>query len=325
MVIEHSPRVPVVMVTAGGYGPEAWRYTARTLVWLLSGRDEPVHGLAERSLQRFRRIKESLSPTELFGDPFQITEADLLGDLEEGLGEHRVLDHYTPYGIELAFERYGLLAHLEKEGYPDVEVECSRATGFGDRVRVYTADEEHLVLMELVVKVERDIEPYRLLDIEWLLLQNPRAQPTPERPLLPGQDHPGLGCLELVVGMLVMACERLELDGLLFAPSHYHVAAQASGMLRFLEPADQAFFVALGEVTKPLPLHEATKLVADGRICDAETGEPVAWRAKRMFFPVSARMKEAFASPEYEEAVREATRNVRLVRRDVSALAGVDG
>ncbi len=316
LVLEHRPRVPTVMVTAGGYGEEAWRYTARTLVWLMSGRDEPVEGSVERSLARFRRIKENISPTQLAGDPFQLTEADLMGDLEEGMGEHRVLDYYTPYGIELAFERYGLLEHLRERGYDHVEIECARATASGDRVRVLSGGDERLLLIELVVKIVRDVERFKLLDIEWLLLQDPRRAPSPSRPLLPGQEHPGLGCLALVVGMLVMACERLGLDGLLFTPSHYHVAAQARGLLRFLDPEDEAFFVALGEVTKPLPLDRATQLVADGGIVDEATNEPVRWRPARMYFAVSEAMKTAMAAPAFERTVREKVARLRFRRAD---------
>src|SRR5690606_15371 len=106
------------------------------------------------------------------------------------------------------------------------------------------------------------------------------------------------------------------MDGLLFAPSHYHVAAQARGLLRFLDPEDEAFFVALGEVTKPLPLHEATRLVADGRIIDDTTQEPLEWPAKRMFLPVSERMKKAYEGRDYERSVKAAVahQHLRLAR-----------
>lgn len=318
LVIEQRPRVPTVMVLAGGYGEEAWRHTARTLVWLVSGKDAPVLGSVERSLARFRRIKESISPAQLTGDPFELTEADLMGDLEEGMGEHRILGFYTPYGIEVALERYGLLEHLRTRGYDQVAIECARATDFGDRIRVSSGDAERFLLIELVVKIVRDVADLALLDIEWLLLQDPRREPTKERPLLPGQEHPGLGCLALIVGMLMMACERLGLDGLLFTPSHYHVAAQARGLLRFLAPEDEAFFVALGEVTRPLPLHRATQLVADGAIVDDATNEPLTWRPARMCYAVSDTMKRALADPAYERTVRERVAELHFRRADAT-------
>ena len=40
--------------------------------------------------------------------------------------------------------------------------------------------------------------------------------------------------------MLQVACERLHLDGLVFVPSQYHVAAYSSGYLTFLDPDARA-------------------------------------------------------------------------------------
>ena len=51
--------------------------------------------------------------------------------------------------------------------------------------------------------------------------------------------------MRIVVGMLVMAAERLGYDGITLVPSHFHVAAQARRLFRFLDPADEAMFLAL--------------------------------------------------------------------------------
>ena len=67
-----------------------------------------------------------------------------------------------------------------------------------------------------------------LLRIEWLLMQNPRARFTAQRPRLPGQKHPGLGLLADVIALLIVACDRLQLGGLLFVPAHYHTAPAVS-------------------------------------------------------------------------------------------------
>ena len=73
-------------------------------------------------------------------------------------------------------------------------------------------------------------------------MQNPHAQFGPGRPRLPGQEHPGLGMLYDVVAMLAVACERLHLDGLVFVPSEYHIAAYAKNRLAFFDPATRASF-----------------------------------------------------------------------------------
>ncbi len=166
--------------------------------------------------------------------------------------------------------------------------------------------------MELVVRVSSDVDPYRCLSIEWLLLQNPRLQPHADRPLLPGQQHPGLGILAELVMTLVMMCEQLELDGLLFSPAHYHVAAQAHGLLNFLDPVDEARYAAINAAVTQMDLARATGLIHAGGLVEEQTGEPVHWKSVPMALPVSKRLKERFDSADYERSVMEAASRLRL-------------
>ena len=118
-----------------------------------------------------------------------------------------------------------------------------------------------------------------LLSVEWLLLQNPRASfAEAGRAKMPGQSHPGLGMLNDVAAMLQVACERLHLDGLVFVPSEYHVAAYGRGHLTFLDAEIRQRFEALLALFRDVPLPEATRAVAEGRVVDDESGEVVKWR-----------------------------------------------
>ncbi|MEZ4300122.1 MAG: hypothetical protein R3B70_34560 [Polyangiaceae bacterium] len=307
----------IVMVLAGGYGPDAWRCTARTLVWLLSGEDRPIPAKLDMELRQLRRLARSLGDAELAGrdasanDDFQITEADLYGDLVRKEPKGHMLGYYTAYGLELAMERYGFIEHVRRRGYPRVRVELNPRAGSGEAVTIRTADAQRLVLMELVVREMRDVPPYRLLSIEWLLLQDPLGKPSPERPLLPGQDHPGLGALRIVMGMLTMAGERLRFDGLSFVPAHYHTAAQARGLLRFLDPEDEARFGCIKEAAAGHTIGETSLLLAAGRIRTQKTSEPVTWKPARMVMPISRALRDAFGA-DYDRRVEERTRDLRM-------------
>jgi acetoin utilization deacetylase AcuC-like enzyme len=308
---------PCVLVTAGGYGPDAWRHTARTLVWAMSGQDVPIPAARDLELRQLRRVARSFGEDQLSGhlqteDDFGITEADILGDLVEKGPRDQLLGFYTAYGLELAFERYGLFDHLRKKGYPRARVELNLRSGSGEAVTVRTDDARRLVLVELIVREMREVVPYRLLSIEWMMLQDPLARPTLERPLLPGQDHPGLGAVRIMMGMLSMAAERLRFDGLTFVPAHYHTAAQARGTLRFLDPADEAVFVAIKEALGARSLFEATRLIAAGGLVHEATGEPFSWKPARMVIPLCRALRDAVGGPEYDHKVEEAAREVRL-------------
>jgi hypothetical protein len=317
LVLERARGRPTAMVLAGGYGPDAWRYTARTLVWLLTGEDRAIPAQHERALFRFREIRRHLRSHELREQPegvdavFQITEEDLYGDLLRKEPDPRFLGFYTEYGLELAFERYGLAEHLRNKGYEHYVVQCEqRRDGNGQTLRVLTADEAREPLIELVVNDSRDVEGKRLLSIEWLLLQDPHAKPSGS--LLPGQKHPGLGGSSIVVGMLVMACERLGYDGLTLVPAHFHIAALARRLFVFLEPADEAYFLALCDATRGQPLHQATETIARAGVIDLRTGAPVGWRPSRMVLGISRAMKDELADPSYALRVEQAAAELRF-------------
>lgn len=317
LVVALAGRAPLVWTLAGGYGPDAWRYTARSLAWLADGDDAPIPSEAERALAHFRRIKDRFAPAELTSqpdDPFRLTAADVLGDLTGARGPSRVLGYYSAYGVEVALERYGVLDCVRRAGVERPKVEVDLDHPRGHLIRVRSDDARGDVFIEVVLRESRAVTAFRLLSIEWLLLQNPRAGRAPDRPLLPGQEHPGLGCLRPVVMMLVMACERLGLDGLLFTPSHFHVAAMARGLLRFLDPHVEARFLALEQALEGVPLVEATRCVHAGRIVDEATGRPVGWPAAEMVLPVSPELAARLDAPDYDRTVEATARSLRLRR-----------
>jgi hypothetical protein len=304
------------MVLAGGYGPEAWRHTARTLFWLLSGEDRPIPTRDELALMRFRRIRKRMSPPGLStsSDPSEaasgITEADLYGDLVHKRADPKLLGFYTEFGLEVAFERYGLAAHLRARGYPDFEIALDSIGTVGRGFRVYGDSKRQEVLIEVVVSEYYGLAPFRLLSIEWLLLQDPQRSSEPGTDLLPGQRYPGLGALGFVMGMLVMTCERLDFDGLTVVPAHFHVAMRARRLGVFVEPQAEAMFLALSRAARGMPLGEATRRIARGVVLGHGPAEVVTYRPSRMVMPVSEALKARFAAPEYAQGVEDAARAI---------------
>ena len=121
-------------------------------------------------------------------------------------------------------------------------------------MRIYSEPDHGELLMELrVSRGSRVVPGCQVLVVEWLLLQNPRAHFGPYRRPLPGQKHPGLGLLKEVFGWLVAMAEILELDGIYYVPSSYHVAIQSRRRVRFLEPEDEALIQSLEELFDRCP------------------------------------------------------------------------
>jgi acetoin utilization deacetylase AcuC-like enzyme len=305
MVLQLTGPRPLVWTLAGGYGTDAWRHSARSLAWMLSGDESAIASEGDLAVAQFRRIKRRLEQSDLTRaaeEDFRITEEDLFGSLELRRGPERLLGFYTVHGIETALERYGVLAHLRREGFDRVEVSLSQATS-GQRVQVHSADSRRDLLIEVVVHESGDVPPYRLVAIEWMLLQNPRRVASPDRPRLPGQDHPGLGCLKQIVLMLLMACERLGFDGLLYTPAHYHMAALARGWATFLDPEDEARFLAVEHALAGVPLGRASAMVAEGRVV-VSAGQPVRWSPAPMVHALHPELDARISGDDYESAVQ---------------------
>ncbi len=326
-----SRRLPLVILLAGGYGLNAWRYSARFLSALLNrGRAIEPPSLEALLLTRYRTLARELAEHELTGEPRQdkrqdkrrdklddwgLTEDDLAGTLGGPRRPRRFLGFYSRQGLELALERVGLLDRVRGLGFEHPHLELELDNPAGDTVRLYGSAGPRELLIETRARIDRAALPgLALLRIEWLLLQNPRGHFTAERPPLPGQSHPGLGMLHELIALFVLACDRLQLDGLLFVPSRYHVAAQGRKTMRFLDPADEGLFRALERALQGLPLAAAAAALAAGRVTGAG-GEPLAWRPAAMGFPVSERMRQRIAEDEYEKRAAEAAAGHALALR----------
>ena len=289
----------IVWVLAGGYGREAWRYSAAGLIAALGGPSNPRLPTTESmELSRYRHMWEAISPRDLSGvDPMDLEfdESDLFGVLPHGGMQlpPRVLDYYSRDGVEFGLERYGILPRLRKLGFePRVEVQCD--ADHGDTIRVFGDETRELLLVECRVARDRQTMPgFELLRVEWLLLQNPRAPWTGGRRPLPGQTHPGLRMFNDVMMLMLLTCERTGLEGVLVVPSHYHVAAAWHGRMHFVEAEVEGRFRALERCLAPLNLAEASHAVELGRVRERETGAR-AYEPASLVLPVSERVHAYF-------------------------------
>ena len=314
-------RVPVVIVLGGGYGTGSWRYSARLFSWLISGKVAKTPDNAEMILRRFRRIRSQLVPSDLTSEPsgfgWRLSEEDLVGIMPDAPQRTRFLSHFSQHGVELLLERLGLLDQLRLRGFRHPTVEVDLTGGVGDTLRIYSDPDRRELLVDLRVnRNTRVVSGSEVLVIEWLLLQDPRADFGPYRRPLPGQKHPGLGLLKEVFGWLVVVAEVLHLDGIYYVPASYHVAIQSRRQVRFLEPADEAMIQSLETLFSGMTLAEASNLIADGRVVDAATSKVLEWQGYPMVLPVSEALRERVTGEAYETRVVEAKSKLDLVVSD---------
>jgi acetoin utilization deacetylase AcuC-like enzyme len=312
---------PMTILLAGGYGRRAWRYTARYLLWLASGRELDPPPEQALTLQRFRRLGDTVRDAEAANDDlaFTLSDEDLLGLAPGAVPAPRFLKYFSRHAVEVLLERSGILAQLRSKGFRALRVELDLRNGASQTVRVFCDDGPEELLLELRAERSRRVVPeMELVFVEWLLLQNPRAEFSARRPQLPGQQHPGLGLLRDIMGWLVVVCERHGLDGIYFTTAHYHLAAQSRSLVRLLHAEDEGRVRAFETALQGLSLAEAAAAVAEGRVVDEATGEPAEWTPVPAVIPVSERLEARVTGTDYEEtAAREAAR-LRLRVRPLS-------
>jgi len=303
----------LVILLAGGYGDEAWRYSARFLSALKDGKPVEPPTTDEVTLMHYRRLASHLrfEEEEQALDDWGLTEEDLMGVLDGATADRRLLGRYSRHEVELAMERLGFMDRIREKGFlhPILDFQPD-----GEGLTLYSDRERSEVLIELVMRRDRRTRSEReFLRVEWLLMQNPRKRFSRDRPRLPGQKYPGLGLLSDVASILIVACEQLELDGILFVPAHFHLAVQGRRILRCLEPEDQAFLDQLALILDSLPLGEAQQALDEGRIRTLDGDQAIEWRPIDLVVPTSRRLKRQFRDPDFKKRAQEAARDLRWV------------
>lgn len=277
-VLEWVGETPSVWLPGGGYSSNAWRVLAGTGMALIERTRRPISLRADPLRDRYDSISASLDPSVL-GD-LELTEDDF-GFSRPMTPKRRLLGFYTPEGGEYALYRYGVIEHIERLGYEQPRVLID-ATPQGDRWRLLArADGEEHTLIECVLE-KRAIREREFLFIHWLTLRHPRGGFNDKHPKLPGQEVPGLGLAREVGEILRLMAKRLELAGVAFCPAWYHTAYASRRNFRFLDPEAQGRFLALLRDLGKLPLREASRAIAEGRV--RRNGEPYAWEPLEMVF-----------------------------------------
>lgn len=268
-----------VWLPAGGYGKDAWKVLAQTALLLAGSPLAAVPRGYDPLARSFADVARRL-PGDLLSDAGEISFDDIAEELRLGRpARPRLLGFYSDEGIELALERYGVLAAFGRLGYYDFRVTVAPADT-GDTLRVHGrgGGARHLLIEATLSKrrlAERD-----LLFVEWLTLRHPLARFDAVRPRLPGQDAPGPGLSREAAELLLRIARRLGLAGVAFTPAHFHIAYAGRRSARFASPEAEGEFEALVEALGHLPLLEATQLVSDGRI--QKGGAPYRWTPSEM-------------------------------------------
>jgi len=272
-----------VWTPGGGYQPDAWRALVGTGLVLAGRVNRRIPSDYDPLTSHFLDIAASTNLGERRNEPF-LNQRQLDDVVAKRMPETSTLLGYSKEALQYALFHYGLAAHLERLGYRHFRVELE-VIGEEDRFRVYgeSVGKEYLLIEAFVSRQPISGEQY--LFVNWLALRDPRAQFTPQRPRLPGQDVPGLGLAREISELFAIVAQRRGLRGVAFRPSWYHLAYAARRRARFIDVERQARFEALVRDMSKMSLLEATNAIADGRV--RLNGQVYQWEADNMVYQLA--------------------------------------
>lgn len=226
------------------------------------------------------------------------------------------LGYYSHAGIRYALENYGFFETLHNMGYKNLELVIDTKDPYRQRIAIYydRKDPEHL-LGEVVVK-RQHITPYppfpspiygrnfEVIAVEWICMQNPLANFTPDKPRLPGQKYPGLGMGEMIMEILVIMARRLRTAGLVNIPEHYHNAQMYGAQFRFLDPSQESRRIAISrDLLSKCSLSQLSWAIDLG--CVLENGQPFQWKGTDQLIPLDRDLKDYFQGRDYLKQVSD--------------------
>jgi len=243
-----------------------------------------------------------------------LSNNDILAQLTDDKSPALWLGHYSENDVLHLLEKFAILPALKAKGcsFPFIIIEPLEA--FAQALKIFNAaaSAENLFaefrLREVSFSHPNLVAGASLpmLKIEWLMLQNPAAAFSAERPPMPGQRHPGLGIGKRALQLLVHLARQNHLSGVLNFPEFFHNAYLYLDYFGYCNPKLKGVVLALRRDFYQLSLAELSWAIYLGCIIEAHTGKTYEWQADALVLPLDEKIKQCFSPPEYEQVVFQA-------------------
>lgn len=243
-----------------------------------------------------------------------LAEADLFDQLDKDKSSSLWLGRFSEAEIWRMWEQCGFVAALEELKLQPLVLRLETIDAYLQALKLYHGYEapEHLLaefrLRETVLAPRKrladgfgEMMP-RVLAIEWLLLQNPYAQFTRERPALPKQNHPGLGQARRILQWLIALARAMQLEGISNYPEHFHNAFLYQRDFCFYNPVKEGMLTALARDLGARGLAEISWAIERGEVRYV-SGDAFVWESDMQILALSPRVRKFFESAQYRNVV----------------------
>jgi hypothetical protein len=267
-------------------------------------------------LSRFSRKKDKEAE-----DPFVLSQAELFGQLPQAIGPALFLDRFTVEDMMARLESSGLLSAMIQKGIRQPSLFIQRVDPGEHRLLIYDKSErEPMKIMELRMTLGRLELPdssssflsrnsFEVLTVNWMMLQNPRARFSAQRPQLPGQEYPGLGLGRMCHEFLHQLGSELRRSGLVNHPQYFHNAVFYRDEYYFVDPCKQGELLAMVRDLSKYPMTISSPAVDEGMLMDTQRHQTIEWHPDAIVCPIRRRLRKYFESSKYRQAVEESVKS----------------
>lgn len=275
-----------------------------------------------RYRKEFRKIAKKLTLADIqYGISDDLSLESLVTYGRVSPKSNLLLGVFSRQGILKILEVFGFIKLLEDMGLGDIDIVIDTSDPHTNRLYAYSGDHCsenkicELVLKQGLLHLKKGAlssftdKKLNLLQIEWLLLQNPKAKFSRNRHPLPGQSYPGLGLGDRVMELLILMTRRLRLEGMINKPNFFHTAFMFTREFVFTNPNNQAILHA---ISRDLLFDYSFYTVAWASYfnCILNTNDktPFLWKPDYLILPLTKDLIKYFRSKEYQHTVQDLTK-----------------
>lgn len=233
----------------------------------------------------------------------------------------------------LDLEQRGLLERLRKRGYKRFRPQLEQGDNFTQRLRLWAEHPDRIEPQQLMdVRSHRgQLETpwggvYQVLGWDWIEMQDPLARASRYRPLLPGQEHPGLGLFRGLTSLMLEYVQALDVDALVAVPEYFHNAVLYQPHFRFILPEPQGHFQAMCRDLLHEGLSAASWWIARGEVevvhADGRR-DTFEWKPEKIMRPRLDELRARFETPDYRDACLAAMQSVSFEHK--AGVGSADG
>lgn len=253
----------------------------------------------------------------------RIKENDVLSQLVGDKGSSLFLGKYSMTEVVAVLRKRNFLKDAQKRKLWPLSFDLDSSEYPLQRFRIfYGKKNSQNMVVDLKIKegrfrikdafaLEYLSSEYNFLILEWLTLQNPLKDFTPERPPLPGQNHPGLSLGEKVLDVFLYLARLMKKDGILANPAYFHNALLFSRHFKFVNPEKEGEVHAVRRSFPDVSYRDLAWIVHLNcmRWKDDETYE---WKAEQQVYPLNKAIKKYFHARAYKERAQNIENNLSV-------------